>query len=120
MFTQGRFYGAYNAPRFPTYGLAFASVAAFGLAMNALNQKPTETLSEQHWPVFSKSEIAKHDCQERGVWIVVEDGVYDMTEFVANHPGGKEKIMLAAGKNVAPFWNIYRQVLLIVDIQYFG
>lgn len=28
---------------------------------------------------------------------------------MANHPGGSEKIMLAAGKAIDPFWNLYRQ-----------
>lgn len=34
----------------------------------------------------------------------IQDGVYDITKFVANHPGGKDKIMLAAGKAIDPFW----------------
>ena len=33
------------------------------------------------------------------------------TEFVANHPGGSDKIMMAAGKAIDPFWNLYRQHL---------
>ncbi len=35
-----------------------------------------------------------------------EDGVYDITDFVAQHPGGASKIMLAAGGAVDPFWNM--------------
>jgi sulfite oxidase len=34
--------------------------------------------------------------------------VFDVTDFMANHPGGSEKLMLAAGKAVEPFWNVYR------------
>ena len=33
--------------------------------------------------------------------------VYDITEFVANHPGGSEKIILAAGGALEPFWALY-------------
>lgn len=33
-----------------------------------------------------------------------QDGVYDITDFIANHPGGSEKILLAAGKSVDAFW----------------
>ena len=34
--------------------------------------------------------------------------MYDITKFIANHPGGSDKIVLAAGKSVEPFWSIYR------------
>ena len=35
--------------------------------------------------------------------------MYDITEFVDVHPGGK-KILLAAGASIDPFWNMYQQV----------
>ncbi|VDM55513.1 unnamed protein product [Angiostrongylus costaricensis] len=37
-----------------------------------------------------------------------ELGVYDVTDFVASHPGG-DKILLAAGGSVEPFWALYAQ-----------
>ena len=40
--------------------------------------------------------------------IVYFQGVYDVTDFVQSHPGG-EKILLAAGGSVEPFWAIYAQ-----------
>ena len=33
--------------------------------------------------------------------------MYDITEFVASHPGGKDKIMQAAGGALEPFWELY-------------
>lgn len=42
------------------------------------------------------------------MWVTYQDGVYDVTDFVAVHPGGN-KILLAAGKAVDPFWAIYAQ-----------
>lgn len=33
-----------------------------------------------------------------------KDGVYDVTDFVASHPGGKERILQAAGKDLKEFW----------------
>jgi cytochrome b involved in lipid metabolism len=33
-------------------------------------------------------------------------GVYDITKFVHNHPGG-DKILMAAGGSVEPFWLMY-------------
>jgi hypothetical protein len=34
-----------------------------------------------------------------------------LAEFVANHPGGQDKIMMAAGKSIDAYWNLYRQHL---------
>lgn len=35
--------------------------------------------------------------------------MYDVTNFIPNHPGGSEKILLAAGGPVEPHWHLYRQ-----------
>lgn len=35
-----------------------------------------------------------------------KNGVYDITNFVSEHPGG-EQILLAAGSSVEPFWMLY-------------
>eukprot|EP00418_Pyrodinium_bahamense_P062864 CAMPEP_0179095684 /NCGR_PEP_ID=MMETSP0796-20121207/43945_1 /TAXON_ID=73915 /ORGANISM="Pyrodinium bahamense, Strain pbaha01" /LENGTH=646 /DNA_ID=CAMNT_0020793379 /DNA_START=99 /DNA_END=2039 /DNA_ORIENTATION=+ len=61
------------------------------------------------WPVFSREEVEQHRTQETGVWVSYKDGVYDITDFIMNHPGGQDKIMLAAGKAIDPFWRIYQQ-----------
>lgn len=35
-------------------------------------------------------------------------GVYDITDFIPNHPGGKQ-ILEAAGGAIDPFWDLYQQ-----------
>jgi len=62
-------------------------------------------------PTLSMAEVSKHTSVETGVWVTFRGGVYDITSFVANHPGGVEKIMTAAGQSVEPFWGLYRQHL---------
>eukprot|EP00040_Diaphanoeca_grandis_P022769 m.123014 g.123014 ORF g.123014 m.123014 type:complete len:538 (+) comp28955_c0_seq1:89-1702(+) len=57
---------------------------------------------------FKRSEVEAHTTADTGIWVTFEDGVYDITDFVANHPGGQEKIMLAAGQAIDPFWRIYQ------------
>lgn len=57
-------------------------------------------------PVFSHDEVTKHRTLEDGVWVTYRGGVYDITEFVAMHPGGT-KILLAAGGALEPFWALY-------------
>ncbi len=38
-----------------------------------------------------------------------QEGVYDITDFIANHPGGTEKILMAAGASVDAYWQLYPQ-----------
>lgn len=47
---------------------------------------------------FTWDEINKHD-QEHDVWIVVNDKVYDATEYLELHPGGVESITINAGQD---------------------
>jgi len=60
-------------------------------------------------PTFSASDIAKHDRADTGIWVAYKEGVYDVTSFLQQHPGGAEKLMLAAGKQIDPFWALYAQ-----------
>ena len=58
---------------------------------------------------YTRSEVSKHKDTKDGIWITFKNGVYDITDFVEQHPGGASKIMLAAGGAVDPFWNLYQQ-----------
>lgn len=58
------------------------------------------------FPIFSQKEVTKHSSLKDGVWVTYGGGVYDITEFVAMHPGG-DKILLAAGGALEPFWALY-------------
>jgi sulfite oxidase len=58
---------------------------------------------------YKYSDIEKHNNEKSGIWVTYKNEVYDITEFVTNHPGGKDKIMLAAGKAIDPYWNKYKQ-----------
>ena len=46
-----------------------------------------------------------------------QDGVYDVTDFIPNHPGGPDKLMMAAGGAVDPFWQLYQQHLRAPAVQ---
>ena len=52
------------------------------------------------------ADIERHKDGSTGVWVTFRDGVYDITNFMAEHPGDK-KIMMAAGGAVDPFWDFY-------------
>lgn len=85
------------------------SAAFMGLvgAAGLVQQAHAET--EPGPKMYTKEEVAKHKTPESRIWVTYKDGVYDITDFVALHPGGAQKIMLAAGGPVDPFWAIYQQ-----------
>ena len=61
----------------------------------------------QGLPEFSLKDVAKHKTKETGIWVTFGDGVYDITEFLHQHPGGSDKIILAAGSSIEPYWAVF-------------
>lgn len=57
-------------------------------------------------PVFSRADVQKHKTKESGIWVTFKAGVYDITNFLPAHPG-QEKILMAAGGSIEPFWAMY-------------
>ena len=45
---------------------------------------------------FTLAEVAKHGTKD-DVWVIIKGKVYDLSEFVDEHPGGVEAIMKRAG-----------------------
>lgn len=57
-----------------------------------------EAPSLEELPVYRSSQVAKNDGSDgRPIWMSYGGVVYDVTGFIANHPGGSEKILLASG-----------------------
>ncbi|KAF4680890.1 hypothetical protein FOZ62_027743 [Perkinsus olseni] len=50
-------------------------------------------------------EVAKHNVKD-DCWIVVNNMVYNVTEFLAVHPGGEAAIMAYAGRDASEQWNM--------------
>uniref|UniRef100_A0A7S4NA60 Nitrate reductase n=1 Tax=Odontella aurita TaxID=265563 RepID=A0A7S4NA60_9STRA len=48
--------------------------------------------------IFTMAEVNKHN-EEADVWIVVNDRVYDCTEYLELHPGGIDSIIINAGED---------------------
>ena len=46
-----------------------------------------------------KCHKSKDDC-----WIIVKDGIYDLTEFLSIHPGESGIIMSVAGQNATEYF----------------
>ncbi|KAF2905039.1 hypothetical protein ILUMI_01140 [Ignelater luminosus] len=56
-------------------------------------------------PNYTLEQVSQHASSDK-VWVTFKQGVYDITKFVSEHPGG-DQIMLAAGSSVEPFWLLY-------------
>lgn len=65
---------------------------------------------EDNLPTYTMSTISQYNGQlsptnpNKRIWMTYGGYVYDVTEFIVNHPGGSEKIMLGAGGAIEPYW----------------
>ena len=58
-------------------------------------------------PVYRRSDVLKHNgTSAKDMWVTCDNGVYDVTDFIANHPGRKENLMLAAGQDLNQYWKL--------------
>ena len=51
-------------------------------------------------------EISQHNTKD-DCWVVVDGVVYDMTDFLDEHPGGKRLPVKHSGKDVTEIWNSF-------------
>lgn len=56
-------------------------------------------------PGVTVAELQKHTSPEQGVWVLINGQVYDLTDFLAKHPGGAKIILTYAGKNALAIFN---------------
>ncbi|KAF2362718.1 Cytochrome b5-like heme/steroid binding domain [Trinorchestia longiramus] len=57
-----------------------------------------EPKAEPTLPEFNLNEVAQHDMMH-DCWIVLYDKVYDVTQFLFEHPGGEDLLMEHAGRD---------------------
>lgn len=54
---------------------------------------------------YSVDEVAKHNKKE-DIWVIVNDQVLDVTNFLPDHPGGEKAIILYAGRDATEEFNM--------------
>ncbi|XP_058806488.1 sulfite oxidase, mitochondrial isoform X2 [Phymastichus coffea] len=111
-------YGAYAAFSLPfigaiSYYLFSDDVKKFmkeNCHVHALKQHTDQNIvgvRKNDLPTYSIEQVNEHDNVKDGIWVSYKEGVYNITEFVKKHPGGEEKIMMAAGGSIDPFWMVF-------------
>jgi len=61
---------------------------------------------------INPQEVEKHK-DDKSAWIIVEDGVYDVTDFLSEHPGGKKILLKACGGDATEqFWKFHNKRVL--------
>lgn len=55
-------------------------------------------MPEGELKTYSLKEIEEHNTKD-SLWLLIENGVYDVTKFSDEHPGGPEPLMDWAGKD---------------------
>jgi cytochrome b involved in lipid metabolism len=60
--------------------------------------------TEKTLPIIRRHTVEQYTSENTGIWATYNNGVYDLSKFIANHPGGKDKILLAAGKDLSELW----------------
>ena len=62
---------------------------------------------------ISPSEVSAHNSADKGMYIIVDDGVYDVTGFVDEHPGGSKILKRVAGKDATKqFWKYHNESVM--------
>lgn len=62
--------------------------------------------------VYSTLQVAEH-CTEGDAWLIVEGGVYDVTPFIDDHPGGRSILLKACGTDATEvFWQFHSAKVL--------
>ena len=82
--------GAVSAPA------ALASTVPAASA-GAVAQRPVALVSTRS---YSKSTVAKHN-KASDCWTIVDGNVYNLTKFVAKHPGGRKRIIRMCGRDAS-------------------
>ncbi|KAK4104237.1 cytochrome b5 [Parathielavia hyrcaniae] len=61
---------------------------------------------------ITKAEVAQHK-DAKSMYIIIDDGVYDVAGFVDDHPGGAKILKRVAGKDATKqFWKYHGKSVL--------
>ncbi|KAH9460697.1 hypothetical protein MJO28_003598 [Puccinia striiformis f. sp. tritici] len=65
--------------------------------------------------IISIQEVEKHK-DEKSAWTIVEGKVYDVTEFLEEHPGGKKILLKNCGKDSTELFHQYHTKKILKNV----
>eukprot|EP00930_Biecheleria_cincta_P055267 TRINITY_DN41603_c0_g1_i1.p1 TRINITY_DN41603_c0_g1~~TRINITY_DN41603_c0_g1_i1.p1 ORF type:complete len:810 (-),score=84.18 TRINITY_DN41603_c0_g1_i1:35-2269(-) len=71
------------------------------------SQKLREDADAGKLPTITLSELRKHTDPD-SLWVAYGGAVYDITEFIKEHPGGSEALLSAGGQDLEGVWKKYQ------------
>lgn len=78
----------------------------YGILGKVKKNPSPDSAFEDPSSVFTWKQLAQHSSEE-SAWISVDGCVYDITNFVDKHPGGREILLLALGRDATDLFNSY-------------
>jgi len=69
-----------------------------------ITNKKVSTTARKSCNRFSSEEVSKHDTSE-DCWVIHDNFVYNVTEFLEKHPGGAELILNHGGKDITDLFH---------------
>jgi hypothetical protein len=55
--------------------------------------------ANRSWPLFDRSQVAQHNNEAHGHWLIIDALVYDVSELMRTHPGGARILQLYSGRD---------------------
>lgn len=59
-------------------------------------------------PLMTIADVDRMSQEENRIVATYRGGVYDISWFVRGHPGGYDRILMANGNDLEPFWEVYK------------
>ncbi|KAF4424748.1 fatty acid desaturase [Fusarium acutatum] len=86
------------------------SVAFIENSSSPSQYKPAPITTESSALPFIKPETVADASRNGHLWVIIDDIIYDCTEFVHNHPGGARVIESFRGSNCSwQFWRFHSE-----------
>ncbi|KAK4574189.1 hypothetical protein LTR86_001950 [Recurvomyces mirabilis] len=62
---------------------------------------------------FTANDVKEHSTPEKGLYIIIDNDVYEMGGFVDEHPGGAKILKRVGGKDASKqFWKYHNESVL--------
>lgn len=62
---------------------------------------------------YTREEVQNHN-KEGDCWLIIDNNIYDVTEFANIHPGGKQLLYSVGGQDATEyFYELHREEILL-------